>query len=307
MLSRFRINIPASARRAKNSYSDEAPAAAVLTARCSVIRGASRRPHRLAFWLSARVGRRAAVRSPGAVRRSPYRCSAIRQVSRTRYRSFESRGLPPSCRANIATMWMWSAPCRTATHRTASSSWPLGARPVRCTTSRAICAHSASASVLSSGAARTAQCHTGRSKPRGPRAACGCCSNPLSRRKHGVHRGGAAAPAQPEFAILRSEWLGCGRVAQHRAQYGLGVPGYPPGNAGPGRDGVLPPGVVFRGERASSLAPKDGRMNRRIRYSRFSTVLSPTSCKVIHRSIHVLTVIFPALGSVQRPSRILAS
>ena len=57
----------------------------------------------------------------------------------------------------------------------------------------------------------------------------------------------------------------------------------------------------------SSLAPKDGRMNRRIRYSRFSTVLSPTSCRVIHRSIHALTVIFPAFGSVQRPSRILAS
>ena len=57
----------------------------------------------------------------------------------------------------------------------------------------------------------------------------------------------------------------------------------------------------------SSLAPKDGRMNRRIRYSRFSTVLSPTSCRVSHRSIHSLTVIFPAFGSVQRPSRILAS
>src|SRR5262249_49794401 len=50
-----------------------------------------------------------------------------------------------------------------------------------------------------------------------------------------------------------------------------------------------------------------GRMNRRIRYSRFSSVLMPTSWSGSHRSIHTLTVIFPAFGSVQRPSRILAS
>ena len=48
-------------------------------------------------------------------------------------------------------------------------------------------------------------------------------------------------------------------------------------------------------------------MNRRIRYSRVSTVLIPTPCRGIHRSIHWLTVIFPALGSVHRPSRIRAS
>ena len=48
-------------------------------------------------------------------------------------------------------------------------------------------------------------------------------------------------------------------------------------------------------------------MNRRIRYSRVSTVLIPTSWRGSHRSIHSLTVIFPAFGSVHRPSRILAS
>lgn len=64
----------------------------MLTARRSVIRGASDQPRRLAFSISARVGRRAAVRSAGAVRRSPYRCSAALHASRTRYRSFESRG-----------------------------------------------------------------------------------------------------------------------------------------------------------------------------------------------------------------------
>jgi hypothetical protein len=57
----------------------------------------------------------------------------------------------------------------------------------------------------------------------------------------------------------------------------------------------------------SSLAPQAGRMNRRIRYSRLSSVLMPTSCVASHRPIHSPTVIFPALGSVQRPSRILAS
>jgi hypothetical protein len=42
-------------------------------------------------------------------------------------------------------------------------------------------------------------------------------------------------------------------------------------------------------------------------YSRFSWVLMPTSCMASHRSIHSLTVMFPAFGSVQRPSWILAS
>jgi hypothetical protein len=57
----------------------------------------------------------------------------------------------------------------------------------------------------------------------------------------------------------------------------------------------------------SSLSPHAGRMNRRIRYSRLSSVLMPTSWSGSHRSIHSPTVIFPAFGSVQRPSRILAS
>ena len=48
-------------------------------------------------------------------------------------------------------------------------------------------------------------------------------------------------------------------------------------------------------------------MNRRIRYSRWSTVLMPTSCMASHRSIHSPTVSLPAFGSVHRPSRILAS
>jgi len=57
----------------------------------------------------------------------------------------------------------------------------------------------------------------------------------------------------------------------------------------------------------SSLSPQAGRMNRRIRYPRVSTVLIPTSCMASHRSIHSLTVILPASGSVHRPSRIRAS
>jgi len=55
----------------KNSCSLDAPAAAVLIARFSVIRGGSSHERRRVFSFSARVGRRAAVRSPGAVRRSP--------------------------------------------------------------------------------------------------------------------------------------------------------------------------------------------------------------------------------------------
>ncbi|HYA51303.1 MAG TPA: hypothetical protein VEG33_09050 [Streptosporangiaceae bacterium] len=55
------------------------------------------------------------------------------------------------------------------------------------------------------------------------------------------------------------------------------------------------------------LLPHAGRMNRRIRYSRLSWVLMPTSCMGSQRSIHSLTVVIPAFGSVQRPSRILVS
>lgn len=56
----------------------------------------------------------------------------------------------------------------------------------------------------------------------------------------------------------------------------------------------------------SSAVPQAGPMNRRIRYSRVSLVLMPTSWSGSHRSIHSLTVIFPAFGSVQRayPNRL---
>jgi hypothetical protein len=57
----------------------------------------------------------------------------------------------------------------------------------------------------------------------------------------------------------------------------------------------------------SSLVPQAGLRNRRIMYSRLSAVLMPTSWVVSHRSIHSLTVIFPALGSVHWPARIWAS
>ena len=53
--------------------------------------------------------------------------------------------------------------------------------------------------------------------------------------------------------------------------------------------------------------PQYGRMNRRIRYSRFAVVLGPTSCRAVQRSIHSLTVISPAPGSVQVPARTFAS
>ncbi len=49
--------------------------------------------------------------------------------------------------------------------------------------SRASRPHSSSDSIRSSGAARTAQCHTGLLRPRGPSAAFGWLSNPFSRRK----------------------------------------------------------------------------------------------------------------------------
>jgi hypothetical protein len=61
-----------------------AAAAAVLASRRSMTRGASCQPRRRVFSFSARVGREAAVRSPGAVRRSPNLSSAARHASRTR-------------------------------------------------------------------------------------------------------------------------------------------------------------------------------------------------------------------------------
>ena len=55
------------------------------------------------------------------------------------------------------------------------------------------------------------------------------------------------------------------------------------------------------------VLPHAGRMNRRIRYSRLSWVLMPTSCRGSQRSIHSSTVVSPAFRSVQRPSRIFDS
>src|SRR5580704_10398980 len=57
----------------------------------------------------------------------------------------------------------------------------------------------------------------------------------------------------------------------------------------------------------SCLLPQYGRRNRRIRYSRLAVVLGPTSCMVFQRSIHSLTVISPAAGSVHAPARTFAS
>jgi len=57
----------------------------------------------------------------------------------------------------------------------------------------------------------------------------------------------------------------------------------------------------------SCRVPQYGRMNRRIRYSRFATVLRPTSCMACQRSIHSLIVIAPAPGSVHVPARTFAS
>ena len=71
VLNRLRTRTPAWSRRVKNSCSLDAAAAAVLTARFSVTRGASSQERRRVFSCYARVGRGAAVRSPGAVRRSP--------------------------------------------------------------------------------------------------------------------------------------------------------------------------------------------------------------------------------------------
>src|SRR6516165_3740962 len=71
VLLRVRTSTPEWLSQAKNSCSLAAAAAAVLTWRRRVIRGASLKPCRAAFSDSARVGRHAAVRSPGAVRRSP--------------------------------------------------------------------------------------------------------------------------------------------------------------------------------------------------------------------------------------------
>ena len=68
----------------ENSCSVPAPAAAVDTSRRSVARGASAHPRRIASSVSARVARRAAVRSAGAVLRSPNRRSASQHASRAR-------------------------------------------------------------------------------------------------------------------------------------------------------------------------------------------------------------------------------
>jgi hypothetical protein len=60
----------------------------------------------------------------------------------------------------------------------------------------------------------------------------------------------------------------------------------------------------------SSLAPHAGRMNRRIRYSRLSCVLMPTSWMASHRSIHSLTVVFPAFvgpAALPDPGLLVAS
>ena len=53
--------------------------------------------------------------------------------------------------------------------------------------------------------------------------------------------------------------------------------------------------------------PQYGRMNRRIRYSRFAVVLGPTSCRAVQRPIQSLTVISTAPGSVHVPARTFAS
>jgi hypothetical protein len=58
---------------------------------------------------------------------------------------------------------------------------------------------------------------------------------------------------------------------------------------------------------ASGVVFHAGRRNRRIWYSRLSWVQIPTSWTSSQRSIHSPTVIFPAAGSVQRPSRMRAS
>ena len=84
VLCRSRISTPAARRRAKNSISKPAAAAAVHTSRRSLTRADSAWPRRTAFSVSARVARRAAVRSAGAVGRSPNRRSASWQASRTR-------------------------------------------------------------------------------------------------------------------------------------------------------------------------------------------------------------------------------
>ena len=84
VLYRSRTSTPAWSSRAKNSSALAAEAAAVATWRRSVVRDGSPRPWRAALPVSARDGERAAVRSAGAVDRSPYRRSAAMQASRTR-------------------------------------------------------------------------------------------------------------------------------------------------------------------------------------------------------------------------------
>src|SRR6185312_15042402 len=67
------------------------------------------------------------------------------------------------------------------------------------------------------------------------------------------------------------------------------------------------PAISSRVREFSVRLPQYGRMNRRIRYSRFAMVLGPTSCRAFQRSIHSLTVISPAPGSVHVPARTFAS
>ena len=124
----------------------------------------------------------------GPVFRSPYRSSAARQASRIRSRSNDRQGLRPSCRASIATTWMWSAACRTAIHRTPSSiqrtpsSSSPSDSPVRSITSAAMSPHSTSDNTRSVGAALSRQCHTGLGVPQSPIAAYGCSNSPISLR-----------------------------------------------------------------------------------------------------------------------------
>jgi hypothetical protein len=71
VLYRRRTCVPDWSRKAKNSSALLADAAAVATWRRSVIRGGSPSPRRADFSRSARDGQQSAVRSAGAVDRSP--------------------------------------------------------------------------------------------------------------------------------------------------------------------------------------------------------------------------------------------
>ena len=84
-----------------------------------------------------------------------------------------------------------------ATQRTPSSSSPYRDSPVRCITSCATAAHSPSLSVLSSGAVRIEQCHTGRAYPHFPSAASTWCAT-VTNQGHAIGHGCARpAPVSP--------------------------------------------------------------------------------------------------------------